>query len=155
MVVNPDAKISRGYNSGESFIQLDIAYYQIQRQGAEAISTNNKLTNPHGGDWKLVSATEIFKGDKDFIESELRYADKKLLVWSWYRVGQYETASPYMAKALEAYSLIFEGRSDVSKLSIATWFDGSKKITRRKIYDFWKKSYSGITDEFEQIRNGK
>ena len=153
--LSPDTEISRGYFFGKGFVQLNIAYYQTQRQGAEAISMSNKMTNPYGGKWKLISAAEIFEGDKYFTESELKYSDEKLLVWSWYRVGKYETPNPYMAKVLEAYNLIIEGRSDASILSIATQFNDTKKITRQKLYDFWKASSKEITNEFEQIRNEK
>lgn len=151
--LNPDKNISRGYISKNGFVQLDIAYYQVQQQGAEAISTSNKLTDPYEGDWRLISSTNIFESDKHFTESEVKYVDQKLLVWSWYRVGRYETPNPYMAKALEAYNLLIEGRTDVSLLSIATQFDDSKETTRQKIYDFWEKSSRDIANTFEQIHN--
>jgi exosortase A len=150
--VNPDMRISRGYYSGKDFVQLDIAYYQTQRDGAEAISTNNRITNPYGGDWKLINSTHISKDDMDFTESELKYSDEKLLVWSWYRVGEYETPNPYVAKLLEAYSLIIEGRSDASLLTIAAQITDTKQITRQKLYDFWKKASKDISNEFEKIR---
>jgi len=153
VIVNPDVKISRGYVFGDDFVQLDIAYYQTQRQGAEAVSTSNRLANPYSGDWKLVSSADVFKSDRSFIESELKRSGKKLLIWSWYRVGKYETSSPYMAKIFEAYNLIIEGRSDVSMLSIATRFDDAKKVTRQKLYDFWEKSGKDIADSLEQIRS--
>jgi len=153
--LNPDTNISRGYFFEEDFIQLNIAYYQTQRQGAEAISTSNKITSPYGGEWKLISTTEIFEGDKYFTESELKRSDQKLLVWSWYRIGRYETPNPYMAKIFEAYNLIIEGRSDASIVSIAAQFNDSKKITRQKIYDFWKKSSNDIANNFEKIRDEK
>jgi EpsI family protein len=153
--LNPDMKITRGYFSGKDFVQLNIAYYQTQRKGAEAVSTNNKITNPYGGEWKLISATDIFESDKYFTESELIYSNEKLLVWSWYRVGKYETHNPYIAKVLEVYNLIIEGRSDASILSIATQLNGTKIITRQKLYDFWKASSKDITNNFEKIRNEK
>lgn len=153
--LNPDADISRGYFFEKDFVQLNVAYYQIQRQGAEAISTSNRITNPYGGKWKLVSSADIFEGDKYFTESELKYLDEKLLVWSWYRVGKYETPNPYVAKALEVYNLIFEGRSDAAMLSIATRFDDTKNIAREKLYGFWKESFIEITNKLEKIQNEK
>lgn len=151
--LNPDAKISRGYFFGEDFVQLNIAYYRTQRQGAEAISTSNKITSPYGGEWKLISTTDIIEGDKYFTESELKDADEKLLVWSWYRVGKFETPNPYMAKILEAYNLIIEGRSDASILSIATQFNDTKQVSRQKIYDFWKASEKVMNNQLEKIQN--
>jgi len=155
VILNPDANISRGYFFEKDFVQLNIAYYQTQRQGAEAISTSNKITNPYGGEWKLIRTSEILENDKYFTESELKSSDEKLLIWSWYRVGKYETPNPYMAKLLEVYNLIIEGRSDASVLSIATHFNDTKKITRQKIYDFWKGSSKDITNQFEKMQNEK
>ena len=155
VVVNPDVNVSRGYYSGDDFVQLNIAYYQSQRQGAEAISTMNKITNPYGGDWKLISAAGYDVADNNFTESELKYGNKKLLVWRWYRVGNYETPDPYVAKALEAYNLIVKGRSDVSVLSIATGFDNDKETSRRKLNDFWKSAGNDIAARFERIQNEK
>ncbi len=155
VIVNPDVKISRGYYLKDDFVQLNIAYYQTQREGAEAISTSNKVTNPYGGDWKLISSTVIEEGDQYFTESELKRIDKKLLVWSKYLVGTYDTPSAYKAKALQAYNLIVAGRSDASLLLITTPFDGTKENTRKKLYNFWQSSAADIADGIEQIQNEK
>lgn len=151
--LNPDVSVSRAYAFDEDFVQLNIAYYFTQRQGAEAISTSNKLTNPYGGQWKLISSRNVYEGDEYFRESELKYAGEKLLVWSWYRVGEYETPNPYIAKVLEAYNLIVEGRSDASLISIATQFNDTGKVTQKKLYDFWRASSEDISNQFEIINN--
>ena len=155
VVVNPDMVVSRVYVSSDGQVQLNIAYYQAQRQGAEAISSGNRLVNPYGGNWKLLGAASLVEGDKKFTESELKYADKKLLVWSWYRVGRYETADPYMAKALEAYNLIIEGRTDILLLSIATPLDDDKKMSRQSLREFWQDAGDDIVAKFEQMQNGR
>ncbi len=153
IVLNPDVTISRHYVLDKAVIQLDVAYYQVQRHGAEAISSSNKLTNPHGGEWKLISAEEIIDNDHKFTESEIKYSDAtKLLVWSWYRIGAYETPNPYIAKAYEVYNLIIEGRSDASVISIAVKAGKNKEAARQQIVDFWKASMQDITHELEQIR---
>ena len=153
--LRPDAKVSRIYSAGDDFVQLNIAYFQAQRQGAEAISSSNKITDPYEGDWKIIRSARIVQGDKVFTESEIKYAKNKLLIWSWYRVGEHEVASPYKAKALEAYNLIIEGRADASLLSVAIVFDENKKEARQKLYDFWKKSATGINNELERLQHEK
>jgi len=150
--LNPDVTISRSYVLGENVVQLDIAYYQTQRQGAEAISSSNRITNPYGGEWKLTSEKEIIEGDKSFTESEIKYPGIKLLVWRWFRVGEYETSNPYIAKVYEVYNLIVEGRSDASVISIAVKVGKSKEEARKKIGDFWKVSAKNIANELEGIR---
>jgi len=155
VIVNPDVKVSRGYYLKDDFVQLDIAYYQTQREGAEAISTSNKVTNPYGGDWKLISSTVIMESGQYFTESELKYIDKKLLIWSKYLVGAYETPSPYTAKILQAYNFITGGRLDASLLLITTPFDDTKEKTRQKLYNFWQNSAADIADGIEQTQNEK
>lgn len=150
-----DVTLSRAYflNKGnEDIVQLDIAYYQVQRQGAEAVSWGNRLTNPHGGEWKLTSEKDVLEEGKHFTESEIKYPGTKLLVWRWYRMGEYETPNPYIAKVYEVYNLIIKGRSDASVISIATEVKGSTDVARQKIADFWQASAKNMNSELEKIR---
>ncbi len=152
---NPDVTLSRNYFLDDSSVQLDIAYYQTQRQGAEAISSSNRVTNPHGGEWRLISEKKVTEGDKSFTESEIIYPGTKLLIWRWYRVGQYETPNPYIAKVYEVYNLIVKGRSDASVLSVAVEVGKNKDIARQKIVDFLKASMKDIAYELEKTRGNK
>lgn len=155
IVVNADVNISRVYLSAGDEVQLNVAYYRVQRQGSEAVSSRNTLINPYGGEWRLISVTGIAEGDIKLRESELKYEDKKLLVWHWYRIGRYETSDPYVAKALEAYSRIIEGRSDAAMLSVATVIDDSKEGARQKLTNFWKKAVDDINSKLEQVSDGE
>jgi len=152
--INPDAKMNASYSLSNDLVQLNIAYYQAQRHKAEAISSGNKITQPYGGDWKLTSTTNIVEDGKQLTESEIRFTDKKILVWNWYRVGRFETANPYKAKVLEAYNLIVEGRYDASVVSIATQFNGTKEKSRKKLQSFWQDSAVDIGDKLEKMQNG-
>jgi EpsI family protein len=152
---NADATLSRAYvldENGKNIVQLDIAYYQIQRQGAEAVSWGNRLTHPHGGEWKLTSAKDVLEGGQHFTESEIKYPGIKLLVWRWYRMGEYETPNSYIAKAYEVYNFIIKGRSDASVISIATEVKGSADMARQKLAGFWQVSANGMNNELDKIQ---
>jgi exosortase A len=152
---NADATLSRAYvldENGKNIVQLDIAYYQIQRQGAEAVSWGNRLTHPHGGEWKLTSAKDVLEGGQHFTESEIKYPGIKLLVWRWYRMGEYETPNSYIAKAYEVYNFIIKGRSDASVISIATEVAGSADMARQKLAGFWQVSANGMNNELDKIQ---
>lgn len=148
---NPDAEISRGYYFGNDFVQLNIGYYQTQRQGAEAISTMNRIATPLGGEWKKVKSSEIQDNGMYFTETELSNSDTKVLVWHWYRIGQYETTSPYIAKAFDAYNLMVKGRTDASMISVSTRLDENKKFSRQRIIDFLHVASSDINHQLEQL----
>ncbi len=149
---SPDATLSRSYVLDDKVVQLDIAYYQTQRQGAEAVSSSNRVTNPYGGEWRLISEKKIIEGEKSFTESEIIYPGIKLLIWRWYRVGQYETPNPYIAKVYEVYNLIVKGRSDASVISVAVEVGKNKDVARQKIVNFLKASMKDIAYELEETR---
>lgn len=148
---NPDAEVAGGYFSGNDFVQLNIGYYQTQRQGAEAVSSMNRIATPLGGEWKKVTSSEFNDNDMNYTETELSNSNTKVLVWHWYRIGQYQTTSPYIAKALDAYNLIVKGRTDASMISVSTLLEDNKKLSRQRIIDFLHNAATGINHQLEQL----
>jgi EpsI family protein len=45
---------------------------------------------------------------------------QRLLVWSWYQVGDYQTSHPVVVKVAEALRRIFTGRRDGAVIAVAT-----------------------------------
>jgi EpsI family protein len=150
---NPDTEVSAGYSSGENFVQLNIGYFQAQRQGAEAVSTMNRIATPLGGEWKKVTSGETSVNGMKYTETEISNSDSKVLVWHWYRIGEYHTTSPYVAKALDAYNLIVEGRTDASMITVATTVDEDLKVSRQHITDFIDDAYDEIEHRLEQLQS--
>jgi len=151
---NPDTEISQNYYFGNDLVQLNIGYYQAQRQGAEVISTMNRIASPLGGEWKKIKSSEINENGMYFIETELRNSrSNKVLVWHWYRIGQYVTPNPYIAKVLDAFNLIVKGRTDASMITVSTRLDEDKGVSRQRIIDFWSEA-SGETNLLLEILPG-
>ncbi|RMH35808.1 MAG: exosortase A [Nitrospirae bacterium] len=84
-------------------VQLYIAWYPIQRQGAELVQSRNTMYDP--ARWRLSSHTRrtivLDDGPLTVDEWLLRSTSGMRLVWSWYWIGGAVTADPYWAKWLE------------------------------------------------------
>lgn len=153
VIFNPDVNIARGYSSDNGFVQLNIGFYQVQRQGAEAISSMNSIASPLGGEWKKVSASKTYNDGLQVIETILSSPDTRILVWHWYRIGQHETTSPYLAKAMDAYNLIVYGRMDASMITLSTRIEQDIEPGRQRIIDFWSTASSDVNRQLEQTAN--
>ncbi len=148
--INPDVSIKKGYIFGNELVQVNIGYYQNQRQGAEAVSTSNHIASPLGGEWKRLTSTDIQENDMYFTETELRGPGLRTLVWQWYKIGSFKTPNPYIAKALDAYNVIFTGRTDASFITLATPLINSKNISRQRLRDFWLEASDEIDNLIEE-----
>ncbi len=142
---NPDAYLSRNYRYGRDLIQLDIGYYKFQRKNAEAISSQNRLTNPYTGRWGIIHNTDLKEGNIYVTETVLQHREQKLLVWNWYQIGEQQTPNTYIAKAFEAYNLLVFRRNDVAIISIATILGDDKNQARSKLRDFWSIASKNIS----------
>ena len=117
---SPDITRESAYRFGNEIVQVNIAYYSHQRQGAEAVSTQSRITNPLSGSWKLTRRVDLQFTNQFVTESEIRNGDEKILVWHWYRLGNMQTPNPYIAKLFEAYNKITSNRHDAAMITIAT-----------------------------------
>ncbi len=86
-----------------------------------------------------------------FTETELSNTDTKVLVWHWYRIGRYETTSPYIAKFIDAYNLIVKGRTDASMICVSTSLDENKQFSRQRLTDFLHDASGDINRQLEQL----
>ena len=116
---SPDSSVEGIYKFSSATVQLNIGYYHFQRQGAEAVSTLNRLVNPFSETWKLTRRDQIQMYDRTITESEIRWSNEKILIWHWYQLGDKQTSNPYIAKVLEAYNIVVYGRHDASMITVA------------------------------------
>ena len=139
---NPDALIAKEYVFENDYIQLNIALYLAQRNGAEAITTLNRLVNPYNDTWKIISFSDLQQQDLHINESILQRGQDKILVWHWYRIGNYQTSNKYIGKIIEVYNLFFTGRTDASMITLVTPLNEENLINKREtLIGYW--TYSG------------
>ncbi len=109
------SQVRRNYRNGEHSVDLHIAYYRNQRQGAELINWENVLVPVTESNWHNIKeeARTVSLGLREATvkQNQLHSGSKKLLVWRWYWIDGEETANPYYAKFMLAKNKML-GRGD-------------------------------------------
>lgn len=150
IIQNSDVFISKTYIFDQDLVQLNIGYYQKQKNGAEAISTMNLIASPLGGDWKKTTGSDMKINDFYVTETAIKKDNVSILVWHWYQLGSLTTPNPYIAKLFDAYNLMFNDRNDAAMITIATIVKQNNEISREVLTDFLEKSSNMITKEISQ-----
>jgi EpsI family protein len=152
IIYQPDLTLSEIYASTQGSVQLDIGYFYTQRDGSETVSTNNKLVNPYGGDWKIVSSSVVNTSKFSVRETTILRANVKLLTWQWYRMGESQTYNPYKAKIYQAYMRIFSGRTDGAFITISTPLNEDKEAARIRLSSFFNQSIDDINRQLDDAQ---
>jgi exosortase A len=148
---NPNQNISSTYQLEERQVQLDIGYYFNQKDGAEAVTSLNRLTNPYDEeDWKITSSTNILKNGLKLKETTILKHNRKILIWSWYQIGSEITASPYAAKVYQVYHKIIHDRDDASMVTISTSYDQKIDEPRASLWEFFNAANNQLVEQIER-----
>ncbi|MEY4718856.1 MAG: hypothetical protein RL563_1474 [Pseudomonadota bacterium] len=86
-------------------VALYMANFGNESQGGELVNSQNVLVKQKHALWRMLSAkptTADFGGGRvDVEESVLNSAQRDLLVWRWYQVGEVQSANAYRVKWLQ------------------------------------------------------
>jgi exosortase A len=108
---NPDAEIRQRYRSGDLSVDLYVGWYCAQREGAEAVTQNHRLTGERA--WTVRGRGQVRLGDgaRDWPAQrlDLRSGTRGRLAFVWYWVAGRFTANPLHAKLLQAKASLFGG----------------------------------------------
>jgi EpsI family protein len=126
-VIGADRDLYRFYSGWERPLGVYVGVYGSQRPGAELVSTGNEMVAEHDPRWSEKGrATRILplpQGSLEVSQHELgRRSGERLLVWSWYQIGDWQGSNPYLAKVVEVWRRIFQGRSDGALIAVAAPF---------------------------------
>ena len=118
-----DAELQQTYRRGDQRLDLHVAYFAYQREGAEVISDINTIAGSES-EWKVLRSTrasvQVEGGALPINALVIRRQNQTLLVWSWYRIGGEDTNSRLLGKFLEAKALATgQGRS-AAMIAIST-----------------------------------
>jgi EpsI family protein len=109
-------------------VGLYLGVYRTQRQGAELVTSSNVMIEQKHPLWSdtLVRARRVdLQSGELGLEQHLLSSRRgeRLLVWTWYLVGDQRTANPYLAKLLEAKSRLFGNRGEAALVAVAAPYD--------------------------------
>lgn len=143
-----DGVAGASYSRADTPVQLVVHQIATQAQGKELVPGRELLVEPKG-DWRIISkqtGVTVPVHDLSVNETVLRNINGQLLlVWSWYRVGDYYQHNPYWVKVLEARQKLVFARKDSSRLFVATRVEDlhqGLEIGRERLEDF---VLSGLT----------
>jgi EpsI family protein len=75
---------------------------------------------------------------------------ERLLVWSWYLVGDRHTANPYLAKLLEAKSRLTGKRGEAALIAVATPYEEKIEPAAARLTGFLNDLLPGIEAEVDR-----
>lgn len=134
-----DAQWQERYGAPEGDVDLHVAYYRYQREGAEAVSDVNAVTR-EGSDWKLLGArrmdVELGKERLPVNQALLGNEDQAILVWYWYWIGEVATNSRLEGKLLETRALLTGGRRDAAIVAVSAKVTENVETAAALIRDF-------------------
>ncbi|MEQ9641999.1 MAG: exosortase A [Alphaproteobacteria bacterium] len=119
---HPDAMLSQSYEADGKLVQLEIAYYAYEREGAELISHNNRLYDDET--WKRVASLNgTLAPDGTVLQvrgERLQYAGGSLVVLPFYWVDGHFTASRLRAKLAQVSARLLTGQVAAAQIAVAT-----------------------------------
>lgn len=123
--VGADARLHAAYRSGNDRVSFFLAYYQRQRQGAEAVSDLNHLTD--GAVWVQASRGRdvvIVQGAPLTVQSlDARSGAARRLVWSFYWVDGEFTSHPMVAKWLQVRARVLARPTAAAAIAVAADYE--------------------------------
>jgi exosortase A len=130
-------KLNQYFKKENVNIGMYLQYYFAQDQGAELINWRNVLLAPDLNGWRIIHQQKvdinIASKQVNVDETLIKGPDVQLLVWSWYRIGEYYTANKYAAKLLEGWAKISFSRSDAGKIIVAIPYDDNSNQIERAV----------------------
>ncbi|MEM1189218.1 MAG: exosortase A [Pseudomonadota bacterium] len=133
---NPDLSARQRFEGKDGAVTVDVAYFARQREGAEAISSLNRVTDPYEGEWKQTAQRERSVEGSLVVETEVSRSKNKTLVYSAYLVGDRYIASAGTAKLLQAWRFL-SGEQDAAWVTVSTEFDAPLETVQARLDTAW------------------
>jgi len=115
------------YHKGERSVSVYLGYYRNQRQGAELVSSQNRVAGSSDSPWVKTGDSprreELPNGTVELRQTRLRSAAGELLVWDWYRIAGHDLSNPYVAKALVARDKLLRRGDDSAAIVLAAPYE--------------------------------
>jgi EpsI family protein len=146
--------VSDGH-SEQSPVGLYLGVYRTQRPGAELVTSANVMIEQEHPVWSdtLVRPRSVDLASGEIgLEQHLLSSRRgeRLLVWSWYLVGDRHTANPYLAKLLEAKSRLTGKRGEAALIAVATPYEEKIEPAAARLTGFLNDLLPGIEAEVDR-----
>jgi exosortase A len=151
--VGANAEVTQTYRSEGGDVDLYIAYYVAERQGAEMVNAQNTLANRKV--WRTVREDQrsvMIDGQTVRVRETmlLSASGTRRLVWSWYWVADAFTSSTTYAKLLRARAQLLGGPLRAAAVVVTASYDGAPARAADLLRDFvdhsapWRTTLAGF-----------
>jgi EpsI family protein len=136
-------------------VGLYLGVYRTQRQGAELVNYANVMVAEKDPEWSntLMRPRRVRLESGDLALTQYLLASRhgeRLLVWSWYLVGNRHTANPFLAKLLEAKSRLVGRHGEAVLIAVATPYDEKPEVAAAVLTAFLNAMLPAIEAEAER-----
>ncbi|MCP4266168.1 MAG: exosortase A [Candidatus Brocadiaceae bacterium] len=139
-IVGASSEYFQFYEYNGKRIGLYVGNYSGNSSKGELVNSLNVLVSQDNHIWSIKDASkvnlsidnEVFTGKQSVIKSRR----DNLLVWQYYRVGDFYTSNNYIAKLLEAMLLITTLERNGSYIILSTDYEVSKESAINNLNDF-------------------
>ncbi|MEL7044096.1 MAG: exosortase C-terminal domain/associated protein EpsI, partial [Pseudomonadota bacterium] len=138
------------FEGNNGAVTVDVAYFASQREGAEAISSLNRVTDPYEGKWKQTARRERSVEGSPVVETEVSLGKTKTLVYSAYLVGDRYIASAGNAKLLQAWRFL-SGEQDAAWVTLSTEFDAPLETIQARLDDAWSQLTPSVATSIAEL----
>jgi EpsI family protein len=101
----------------------------------------------------MISPRTVVIGERTLNLSQHQLSSRRgerLLVWTWYLVGDQHTANPYIAKLLEAKSRLLGRQGEAALIAVAAPYDENKETAALVLTRFIADLLPAIETEVER-----
>lgn len=134
-------QLHRIYRLDQQNVHFFVAYYPHSHSGAELISSSNRFYDDKH--WKLIARNKHSHAHLTINEERLKAGSRRLLVWYWYQVAGYQTASPVAAKFLSVLDFFNKPRQGAKVVALAAEYRQQPAQAERILTEFLKKTAIG------------
>jgi exosortase A len=131
-----DAEWLRTFQGDAGRVDLFVAYYRYQRQGAEVIGNNSVVE----GAWRRSGSgtgSAMVDGRSLKPRADVAHAgSQKRLIWQWYLIDGETTADPFYAKYLEIRGKLFRGHGRAAAFVLSSEFGEDERTAVRTMQRF-------------------
>lgn len=153
--INTDATVNQTYRRGDERVNVYMAYYRTQRQGAELINSQNVLIKQKDKVWRQTADVPhemILGGQRVEVRlAKMRSNQQDLLVWYWYWVDGRTTTNHYLAKLWDTKAKLLGGKGDAAAIVISTPFTDQGNDADQRLQRFMTAMHTAIEASLEQV----
>jgi exosortase A len=155
--IGMDQKLIGHYRKGDQQVQLFVAWYGAQRQGAEMINTQNYMVRQKHPEWRDMRRVEkqadVAGQPIPMAESGLmaQSGGQRILAWQWHRIHGKDGINPYRAKLELALNKLIGRPDEAAAIIIATPYTENAEAAAETLQAFISAHKASLDAKLDQI----